>query len=427
MKENKALKVFSTLSTVLVSLVLSVLSFYLGYIKIYWFYAFGAFFIFDALVTIIGTAKKDRYDGMLMLGKWQAFSVVVVMVYLLAMILWDDKEGLMPYNATYIVYGIIAGIKLLFAFLEHISISKYYQPILHAHRNHNVIELFFLLVLLTLTIINQFVPIEGEGLLQTKPIWAYIINVSVNGIITILVVLYAVSTIVRAKEREEINTVGKIKHLVGWMNDNEITMFFSLIFTFYLIALALMNMKTNGFYIALAIYYAIIAGIRLINYLWHRSISKNVNSKTKENRKSSWILLFNAIAYTLSSDLLAVGAIMLMINKDVGTSIYLFLFVTIPFCILKFVLAGRAIKNHKEKNNTYRLGLGYIALINAVFSVLEIIAIAIHGFDNVFKWVIIIISVTAVKIFVLVIAVIFVVHFFRSIIINRHGKERKAE
>ena len=429
MKENTGLKVLSTLTTIFISLALSAFSFYLGYLTIYWFYPFAAFFFLDALITLIGSTKKDRYQGMLVLGRWQAVSVIVVMVYLLAMILWDDKDGLVPYTYMYIAIGVAFGIKLLFAILTHIAINKRYQPILHAHRNHNVIELFFLLTLLTLVITNQFVEPTGEGFLQEKPLFVYIIDISVNGTITIFAALYALSTVVRAKEREEMTTAGKIKHLLAWMNDNEISMFFSLIFTFYLIGLALMNIKTSVFYIFLAIYYGVLIFIRLINYLWHRTILKNANSKMKENRSSSWILLFNAVAYSLFSDVIAFGAIMLMTDKvNAGANIYLFLFITVPFAILKFVLAGRAIKNNKDKNDTYRLGLGYIALINAVFSLIEIIAISIHGLNSQgFKWFTTIVSVVAVKIFVLVIAVIFVVHFFRSLIINRKGKERKPD
>ena len=428
MKENSGLKVVSTLMTILVSLALAVFSFYLGYLKIYWFYPFAAFFVIDALITLIGSNKKDRYSGMLILGRWQAISVVIVMVYLLAMILWDDKDGLVPYTLMYIVIGVAFGIKLLFAILSHIAINRRYQPILHAHRNHNVIELFFLLTLLTLVITNQFVEPTGEGFLQEKPLFVYIIDISVNGILTIFAALYALSTVVRAKEREEMSTAGKIKHLLAWMNDNEISMFFSLIFTLYLIGLALMNIKTSIFYIFLAVYYGFLIFIRLINYLWHRTIMNNTKTKMGENRSSSWILLFDAIAYTLFSDVLAFGAIMLMTNKvNAGSNIYLFLFITIPFGILKFILAIRAIKSNKDKNNTYRLGLGLIALINAVFSLLEIIAISIHDLTSIFKWFLIVASVSVVKIFVLVVAVIFVIHFFRSLIINRRSKERKAQ
>ncbi len=428
MKENRGLKIVSTLMTILVSLALAVFSFYLGFLKIYWFYPFAAFFVIDALITLIGSNKKDRYSGMLILGRWQAISVVIVMVYLLAMILWDDKDGLVPYTLMYIAIGVAFGIKLLFAILSHIAINRRYQPILHAHRNHNVIELFFLLTLLTLVITNQFVEPTGEGLLQEKPLFVYIIDISVNGILTIFAALYALSTVVRAKEREEMSTAGKIKHLLAWMNDNEISMFFSLIFTLYLIGLALMNIKTSIFYIFLAVYYGFLIFIRLINYLWHRTIMNNAKTKMGENRSSSWILLFDAIAYTLFSDVLAFGAIMLMTNKiNAGSNIYLFLFITIPFGILKFILAMRAIKSNKDKNNTYRIGLGLIALINAVFSLLEIIAISIHGFTSIFKWFLIVASVSVVKIFVLVVAVIFVIHFFRSLIINRRSKERKAQ
>lgn len=427
MRENKVLKVLLILSTIIVSLFLAATSLYLGFIKIYWFYPFAVFFVLDALITLIGSNKKDRYNGMTILGRWQAISVVLVMVYLLAMILWDDKEGLMPYNLAYIVLGVASGIKLLFAILTHISINKYYQPILHAQRNHNIIQIIFLATMFCLVITNQFYPGSGEGLLKEKPLWIYIIDLSVNGTLTIFAALLALSTVVRAKVREEIPTAGKIRHLLKWMNDNEISMFFSLIFTFYLIGLALMNMKASLFYLFLAIYYGVIAGIRVINYLWHRTILKNASNKINENRKSSWILLFNAVAYTLFSDVLVIGAIFLMTNKaNAGANIYLFLFITVPFAILKFILAFRGINNYKKENNTYRLGLAYIALIGAMFSALEVVAISLHDLHNVLKFIGIISMIVVVKILVLVIAVIFVVHFFRSLIINRRSKEKRS-
>ena len=427
MKDNKGLKIVVTIISVILSLGLSILSLLLGIRQIYWFYPFAAFFVIDAIVTLVGATKKDQYQGMLILGRWQVISVILVMVYLLAMILWDDPDKLMPYTAAYVILGIIIGIKSLFVVLLEIAIRKKYQPNLHALRNYSIIQAVFLLTMISLLITNQLSPLSGEGLLKEKPLVVYIIIVSINATSTIVVAFLALSTVVRANHREEVTTTGKIKYLAAWFNDNEISMFFSLIFSFYLIGLALMNMKVSLFYVFLAAYYGILAGIRVINYLWHRSILRRTNSKAKENRKSSWILLFNAAAYSIFSDVLAVGAILLLTDKiNAGSNIYLFLFITIPFGILKLVLAIRAIKGHKEKNNTYRLGLGYIALINAMFSVLEIIAIAVHGIENVFKWIMVIASITVVKIFVLVIAVIFVVHFFRSMIINRRTREKKV-
>ena len=126
------------------------------------------------------------------------------------------------------------------------------------------------------------------------------------------------------------------------------------------------------------------------------------------------------------SDLVAVGAIFLMTDKiNAGTNIYYFLFFIVPFGIFKLVMAGRAIKSNRKENNTYKLGLGYISLIGAFFSFLEVIAIAVHSFNNVFKWISVITSVVFIKVFVLVIAVTFVVHWIRSLIINRKSKERR--
>lgn len=427
MKENKVLKAFLILLSVLMSLGLAVFFFYLGSLKIYWFYPFGGFFILDALITLIGSCKKDRYNGMKTLGGWQIFSTIVVMVYLLVMILWDNPNNNIPFNLMYIFLGAASGIKLLFAILSGFSMTRHYQPIMHAHRNGAIIHMFFFMIIAGLTVTNYFYPGSGEGLLKEKPLWIYIVDVSANGIITFVVALLALSTIVRAKVREEISTAGKFKHLFSWISDNEIGMFFGLIFTGYLTGLALMNVKTSIFYIFLAIYYALIMGIRFINYLWHRTILIEAkDNKRKENFRSSWILLFNAVVYTIFSDIIAVGAIILITNKmNLGANIYLFLFITIPFGILKFILAIRSIRVNRRQNDTYRLGLGYISLIGALFSMLEIVAISLHDLQNVFKWVATIFSVTVVKVFVLVVAVTFVVHWIRSLIINR--KKRGAE
>ncbi len=427
MQENKGLKVFLTLLTIFISLGLAGYFFYLGFLKIYWFYPLAAYYLFDVLFTLIGVGKKDRYDGMRVFGVWQVVSVIIVMVYLLAMILWDDPNRVMPYQMSFIIFASVAGIKLITSIIAAISMKIHYQPIMHAYRNANIITIIFLMIIAGLTVTNYYFPGTGEGLLKEKPLWIYIIDVAANGVLTIIVSLFALSTDIRAKVRTQISTAGKLRHLLSYIHDNEISMFFSLIFTFYLVGLALMNIKVSLFYVFLAAYYALIMTIRLINYLWHRAILKAAKeNKFADNRHSSWILLFNAFAYSFFSDLIAVGAIILMANKaNVGANIYLFLFFIVPSGLLKFILAIRAIRKNRKENNTYYLGLGYIALIGSMFSFLEIVAISTFGLKSVFKWVATISSVVVIKIFVLVISVVFVVHFIRSLVVNRKSKERE--
>ena len=318
MQENRGLKIFLTLLSVFTSIGLAAYFFYLGFLlKIYWFIPFVFYFLFDILFTLIGVGRVNKYDGMRVIGWWQVFSVIVVMVYLLSMMLWDDKAGVMLYQITYIVLGVAAGIKVITSLCAGISMRKNYHPILHAYRNGAIIQIVFFMIIAGYTVTNYFYPGTGEGLLKEKPLWIYIIDVSANGVLTLFVSFFALSTDIRAKVREQISTAGKFKHLMSWISDNEISMFFGLIFSLYLTGLALMNIKVSVFYIGLAVYYVLIMTIRIINYLWHRLILKNCKgNKIKENRHSSFILLYNAVTYSLFSDAIAIGAIILMLSRD---------------------------------------------------------------------------------------------------------------
>ena len=427
MHENRGLKIFLSTLSIFLSLGLGAYFFYLGLLKIYWFFPFVAYFLFDALFTLIGVNRVNRYSGMRVFGVWQVISVIFVMIYLLAMILWDDPNRVMPYQMTFIILGSVAGIRFISSIMAAVSMKRRYQPILHALRNANIIQIIFLMIIAGLTVTNYYFPGTGEGLLKEKPLWIYIIDVAANVVLTFIVSVFALSTDIRAKVREQISTAGKIRHLLTYIHDIELSMFFSLIFTGYLVGLALMNTRTSIFYAFLAGYYVLIMSIRIINYIWHKIILwASRGNKFRENRHSSFILLFNAFAYSFFSDIIAVGAIILMANKaNVGANIYLFLFFIIPFGILKFVLAIKAIHKNKKENDTYRLGLGYISLIGALFSGLEIVAISTYGLKSIFKWVATISSVIVVKIFVLVISIIFIVHFIRSLVINRRSQEKK--
>ena len=205
-------------------------------------------------------------------------------------------------------------------------------------------------------------------------------------------------------------------------------MFFSLIFTTYLAILSLINMKQSIFYIFLFIYYVGTASIRLINYIWHRLILKRCpDNQIKENRLSSWILLFDAVTYLLFSNVLVVGAIFMMVQKaNAGTNIYLFLFLIVPMAIMRFITSNKSIRKNRKENNTYRLGVSLIGLVSVFFTLLEIVAITCHEISLVlFRYVIISFAIVAMKIAVIVVAIIFVIHWLRSIILNRKSKERK--
>lgn len=428
MNQKKGLQIVVGIISALISLGIAGFSFYLSSLKNYWFILIAIYFVLDGLFIFITLGIKDAYKAMRVQGVWQIFSVILMMDYLLVMSLWNDPEHLIVVPLSYYVYGAAAGAKLLTFFIGLIGNHKEYKPVLHAFRNNDLINLFYLLLMIELIIMNQFFPGNTtnifENLFQEKPIWVYIVDIICNATLTILAAFLALSTEIRAKEKQELSVGGKIKHTVKWFNDNEVAMFFGLIFTLYLAWLALVQVKQSVFYIFLAAFYLGSGLIRFINYLWHKAIQKRCNGNLgKENRLSAFILLFDSFAYLFFSNVICVGAIMIMLNKiNAGSNLYLFLFLIVPFAIFRLINAGREIKAGRQLNDTYKTGNGYISLISAVFAILEITAIStyyLHTSMVALKYILIIGVVILVKVFVLIICLMFIISFFRGLIGRR--------
>ena len=431
-RSNRALSIIFAIISTLVSLFIAGYCFYISSLGTFWFIPIGSYFALECLFIIIPLFQKDDYKAMRLQGVFQIITVILIMPYLLFMILWNDPNGVMDYSfLTYAIFAGTAIFKVLISLISHLIIHKNYQPLLHAYRNNGYIAAFYLGIIVELIVINQYFPGSTtqvfENIFQEKPPWTYIISISVNAISTIVAALLALSTEIRAKTKEELTTGGKIKHTIQWFNDNEVSMFFGLIFTMYLAVLSLIHMKQSFFYILLFVYYVGTALIRVINYIWHRIILKKVgDNQIRENRLSSWILLFDALAYLFFSNVLVVGAIFMMIQKaNAGTNIYLFLFMIIPMAIMRFITSNKSIRRNRRENNTYKLGVSLIGLVSVFFTILEIVAIACHEMHVVFRYVVIIGAIIAVKIAVIVVAIIFLIHWLRSIILNRRSKERK--
>ena len=431
-RPSRASSVIIALLSTLVSIFIAGYCFYISSLGTFWFIPIGSYFALECLFIIIPLFIKDEYKAMRLQGIFQIITVVLIMPYLLFMILWNDANGVMDYSFfTYGAFAVSAALKVIISLISSIAISRNYRPLLHAYRNNGYIAAFYLGIIVELIVINQYYPGSStaifDNLLQEKPLWTYIISISVNAVSTIFAALLALSTAIRAKTQEQLTTGGKIKHTIKWFNDNEVSMFFGLIFTMYLAILALINMRQSIFYILLFAYYVGTASIRLINYIWHRLILKKVgDNQIRENRSSSWILLFDAFAYLLFSNVLVVGAIFMMIQKsNAGTNIYLFLFMIIPMAIMRFITSNKSIRKNRKDNNTYRLGVSLVGLVSVFFTILEIVAIACHEIHIIFRFVFIITAIVAVKIAVIIVAIIFVVHWIRSIILNNRRKERR--
>ena len=431
--KNKTSTILLEIISAIASFAIGGFCFYLSYLQNWWFITIGVHFMFEGLFIFVPMGIKDEYKAMRVQGVFQVISVVIMMDYLLVMSLWNDPNNTMLYwPLAYLIFVGVALLKLFISLILHISIKKNYAPLSHAYRNNDLLSSFYLILIFELVLMNQFFP--GENLnpftftFSDKPIWVYIIDVALNATFTIIAALLALSTDIRSKTKEELSTGAKIKHTIRWFNEHEVAMFFGLIFTVYLAILALLNAKQHWVYIVLAAFYLGTGLIRLINYLWHRKILKQVgDNKIAENRKSSFILLFNAFAYFFFSGVITFAAIFLMTtDATLGKDILLFLFIIAPFGILRFVNAIKTIRVSRRENNTYKLGVGYISLLSAFFSLLEIAAISTYFAPKVAKYIAVLFNVTILQIVVLVVCITFLVHFFRSLIINRKSKEKKS-
>ena len=430
---GRALGALTAVISALVSILVGSFSIYLSGLGTWWFIPLGVLFIIDGLFLFVPVFIKDGYKAMRVQGVIQIISVLLLMPYLLFMILWNDPNGVMDYSyLTYLVFGSAAIFKLIIALFCRIAMKGHYHPFLHAISNNGLIMVTYLVLIIELIIMNRFYPGTTynpfDNLLREKPLWSYIVSILLNAGLTLFAALLALSTAIRAKTREELTTGGKIKHTIHWFNENEVGMFIGLMFTLYLAVLSLINMKQSFFYILMFVYYMGTATIRVINYLWHKWIQKRCgDNQMKDNRWSSWILLFDAFAYLIFSNVLVVAAIFMMIQKaNAGSNIYLFLFLTIPMAIMRFITTNKSIRANRRANNTYKLGLSLGGLVAVFFTILEIVAIACHGFSvAMLRFSFIIIAIVAVKIAVIVVAIIFVIHWFRSIILNNSIRERR--
>ena len=421
MKDNKGTKVFLTIISFIASLAICGYCTYLSILQNWWFILPAVYFFFEAIFILVGVSKKDEYEGMKVFGIFEIVGVIVMMDYLLAMILWNDP-GTMVFFLSYIVFGVAVLLKGLTTLVAEISIHHNYHPTIHAFRNNDLITICYLLLIIQLIIFKNIYP---ETSYQTH-LWVYIVEISTNASLTIFAAFLALSTKIRSKVREEMSPFGKIKHTIHWFSENEVGIYFGTIFSAYLAFLALMNMKKSWAYIALAAFYIFVALIRFIDYLWHLRIKKRAKgNKIKENRESSWILLFNAVIFFLHSWAVCGGAIMLVSEKiSVDTNIYLFLFFIIPFAIMRMVSARVNLKNARKNNETYRVAIGYISLIAAMLAILETIAIACHQLPKTAKIIIVAIMVIILQIFIWVICISFIVHWGRGLFQNRRSREK---
>ena len=413
MSEKKGLKIFSAIISGSASILFGSFLIYICFLKQFFFIPLSVFFIFEGVFIFLALKSKEEYKALKLLGIFQVISVIIVMTYLLVMILWNNPEN-MDYFSTNIAIAIYTIIKLITTLINHIPLSKDYSPLHHAYRNNDLISAIYALTLLELVIIVFFD--DGD-----RAIYLYVIEVLTNAILTVIAAFLALSSAIRANAKEHLTPKGKIKHFAGWFKDNEVSMYFSLTFTIYLSVLAAINMQNNKFYIFLFIFYLVMAFLRIIAFIWHKRIVKrNEGCERNINHYSAKIIIFNAFMILLNGNAFAIAALILVLEQMNGTTNFLlFIFLLLPFAILRLLNAINDLKTAKRTNNLYIKGLGYLSLISAIFTLLAMSSLSISYFPETLKALSAYFLFALIQLYLFIMLLIMFIAGFKGLITNR--------
>lgn len=424
-QKSNGIKIFTGILSLIASLGTAVYCGYLSVLQNYWFITICVYFALEILFIFISMVIKDEYKAMRVQGVFQIIGVLYMLDYLLAMILWNDS-GTMVFLYSYFAFGAAAFMKGLTALINHIGQVNKYDACLHAFRNNDLITLIYFALMIELVIFKQFYP--TTSFFDKNTLFVYIVEVATNATLTLFGVFFALSTAIYSKERTVLSPIGKIKHTIKWFVDNEISIYFGTIFTLYLAFLAFVNGKPISIF--LGVFYLVLALIRFINFIWHKIIKKHSDgNQVKENRQSAWILLFDSASFLALGVLISIAAIALMAGQvDNDTNAYMFLFFIVPFAILRFIMAHVNLKRSRTDGNTYQIALGYISLLAALFSSLEVFAICFQPLSSTpLKITLMVILVVALQIALHIICITLFIFWIKGLIQNRRGKEKASK
>ena len=409
------LSIFSSLA----SFAFGVFALYLSMIGNVYFIPIGIYYLLEGIFLIVPLTFKDEYRGMKYISIFQIVGVILMMCYLLFMIVWSD-DGKMLFETTYYVIGGVALVKTITSIISHILLCKEYQPLVHSLRNSDLITLNYLACIVELVICTYF---DNPN----RRLELYIVEIGTNAILTAVVGFLALSLIIMAYKKEEQSMVGKFKTVGSWFRDNEISLFFGLIFTTYLAIAALINMKNSFFYIFIFIFYFVFALIRLNNWHWHKKIvTNNPGQPERVNHFTSKIMIFDALVIFLVGSAFAVGAILMMLDKfKTETNIYYFLIILLPFTLMRVIMTIVSFRNGKKANDVYFDIKNYLSLISLGFSLLGVIAIACYSLPYAARLAIIIISAILAMLLLQILVLIMLFRGFKGLIVHKRRRVKK--
>ena len=409
-----------TILSSLASIGFGVWTLYLSSIGNLFFIPICAYYFLEGIFLVIPCFTKDEYKGMKIISIFQVAGVILMMCYLLFMILWSN-DGKMIFTTTYFVLGGAILIKTITSIVSHILLSKEYLPLLHSTRNSDLISLNYLAVILELVICTYFDN-------PTRILALFIVEVGTNAILTGLVAFLALSLIIMAYKKEEQTTIGKFKTVGSWFRDNEVGLFFGVMFSTYLAIVALINMRNSFFYIFIAVFYLVFVFIRLLNWNWHRKIVKNnPDQPERVNHYSSKIMIFDALVFFLVGSGFATGAILMVLEKlKTETNIYYFLIILLPFTLMKVITTITSFKNGKKANDVYIEIKNYLSLISLGVSLLGVIAIACYSLPIGAKAAIVITSTVAGIVLLQFLVLVMVVKGIRGLFVHKRRRVKKA-
>ena len=235
--------------------------------------------------------------------------------------------------ATTIIYGIKA--------------SKENDYLLESKFNLSLVSLIYIVNLVLYVFLN--VP-ENEELNRIF----ILIKILVNAITTVMVAYYSLSYLVVSFAEERLKMKAKILAVAKFFTKYSVGFIFGSLFLFIAFMVNLFTSKDNQVHQYLAAFYIVIFIIRLVTFIWNKSLEKKVQDPYTLSKRKNVLLIVNSAFFIASSETLFGGLTALSVERY-GNSMswWFFLAFMFPFMVFNFIHAIINKKAAKKIDNAY--------------------------------------------------------------------------
>lgn len=198
-----------------------------------------------------------------------------------------------------------------------------------------------------------------------------LIIIVINALSTFAVAYFALAFLISAYANKAMSFKEKIQAVTRFFIRYELGFMIGEVFCFITMIVSFVNIRVNVFFFYLGLFYSIIFTARLITFLWNKRLEKAETDPFTLSKKKHGILLFNAIFFLATGDILTVASLLLSVAKaSSNIPAWFFVGFMFPFSILSFVLSMVHRKSAKSIDNAYLDVTVDQSLITSLFSFL---------------------------------------------------------